>query len=120
MAPKNVISAINKVKIPCRREKSGQRVYFLFNNRQAVARHTQERHICAQSDAWEASVDSMRHFLLSMNEMNRRSLEITTDVLIERIQLEAAICNLKLRIQKELKKSRKTSDSGGKKKKGKD
>ncbi len=53
-------------------------------------------------------MDSMRHFLLSMNEMNRRSLEMTTDVLIERIQLEAAICNLKLRIQeKELKKAEK-------------
>ncbi|KAF4114329.1 uncharacterized protein LOC131539380 [Onychostoma macrolepis] len=108
MAPKNVLSAINKVKIPCKRDKSGQPVYFLFNNRQADARHTQERHIHAQSDAWEASVDSMRHFLLSMNEMNRRSLEMTSDVLIERIQLEAAICNLKLRIQeKELKKAEK-------------
>ncbi len=87
MAPKNVISVINKVKIPCKRDKSGQPVYFLFNNRQAVTRHTQERHIRAQSDAWDASMDSMRHFLLSMNEMNRRSLEMTTDVLIERIQL---------------------------------
>uniref|UniRef100_A0A8C1Y014 AIG1-type G domain-containing protein n=1 Tax=Cyprinus carpio TaxID=7962 RepID=A0A8C1Y014_CYPCA len=108
MAPKNVLSAINKVKIPCRRDRSNQPVYFLFNNRQADARPTQERHIRAQSDAWEASMDSMEHFLQSMNEMNRRSLEMTSDVLIERIQLEAAICNLQLRIQeKEQKKAEK-------------
>ncbi len=39
---------------------------------------------------------------------NRRSLELTSDVLIERIQLEALICNLQLRVEeKESKKSEK-------------
>ncbi|KAK2913243.1 hypothetical protein Q8A67_001642 [Cirrhinus molitorella] len=108
MPPKNVISAIKKAKIPCRRDRDGQPVYFLFNNRQADARHTKERHIRAQRDAWEDSADEMKQFLQSLNEMNRRSLELTSDVLMERIRFEAYISNLQLRVQeKETKKSEK-------------
>ncbi|XP_051756489.1 uncharacterized protein LOC127516159 [Ctenopharyngodon idella] len=108
LPPKNVLGAIDKAKIPCRRDQSGQPVYFLFNNRQADARHTKERHIRAQRDAWEDSMDGMKHFLQSLDEKNRRSLEMTSNVLIERIQFEASICNLQLRIQeKELKKAEK-------------
>ncbi|XP_016333563.1 uncharacterized protein LOC107681753 [Sinocyclocheilus anshuiensis] len=108
LPPKNVISAIKKAKIPCRRDKNGEPVYFLFNNRQAEERHTKERHIRAQKDAWEDSVDGMKYFLQSLNEMSRRSLELTSDVLIERIRFEASICNLQLRVQeKEMKKAEK-------------
>uniref|UniRef100_A0A9J8B468 Uncharacterized protein n=1 Tax=Cyprinus carpio carpio TaxID=630221 RepID=A0A9J8B468_CYPCA len=50
----------------------------------------------------------MKYFLQSLNEMKRRSLELTSDVLIERIRLEASISNLQLRVQeKELKKAEK-------------
>ncbi|XP_073692863.1 uncharacterized protein [Garra rufa] len=108
MPPKNVIGAINKAKIPCRRDKSGQPVYFLFNNRQADARHTEKRYLRAQIAAWEDSMDDMRHFFRSLNEMTRRSLELTSYVLMERIQFEAYISNLQLRVQeKESKKSEK-------------
>ncbi|KTF77712.1 hypothetical protein cypCar_00048776 [Cyprinus carpio] len=108
LPPKNAISAIKKAKIPCRRDKNGEPVYFLFNNRQAEERHTKERHVRAQRDAWEDSVDAMKYFLQSLNEMKRRSLELTSDVLIERIRLEASISNLQLRVQeKELKKAEK-------------
>ncbi|XP_042615210.1 uncharacterized protein LOC122145521 [Cyprinus carpio] len=34
LPPTNILGAINKAKIPCRRDKSGQPVHFLFNNRQ--------------------------------------------------------------------------------------
>ncbi|RXN08646.1 hypothetical protein ROHU_031703 [Labeo rohita] len=108
LPPNNVIGAINKAKIPCRRDKSGQPVYFLFNNRQSDARHTKERQVRAQRDAWEDSVDEMKKFLQSLNEINRRSLELTSDVLLERIRFEASISNLQLRVQeRELKKSEK-------------
>ncbi len=108
LPPTNVISAINKARIPCRRDKRGEPVHFSFNNRQADDRHTKERHIRAQRDAWEDSVDSTKYFLQSLNEMSRRSLELTSDVLIERIRFEAYICNLQLRVQeKESKKSEK-------------
>ncbi|KTG32274.1 hypothetical protein cypCar_00034022 [Cyprinus carpio] len=104
LPPHNVLSGIKKASIPCRRDKNDQPVYFLFNNRQTEGRHTKERHIRAQRDAWEDSVEGMKQFFQSLNEMNRRSLKLTSDVLMERIQFEASICNLQLRIQeKELK-----------------
>ncbi|KAL0189937.1 hypothetical protein M9458_017036, partial [Cirrhinus mrigala] len=108
LPPKNVIGAINKAKIPCRRNESGQPVYYLFNNRQADARHDGKRYIRAQRDAWEDSVEDMKKFLQSLDEKNRRSLELTSDVLIKRILLEAFMCNLQLRVQEiELKKTEK-------------
>ncbi|XP_048039132.1 uncharacterized protein LOC125263974 [Megalobrama amblycephala] len=108
LPPENVLSAINKAKIPCRRDQSGQPVHFLFNNRQADARHTEERHAHIQRGAWEDSMDGMKDFLQSLDEKNRKSLELTSDVLTERIRLEASISNLQLRVQeKESKKSEK-------------
>ncbi|XP_052417058.1 uncharacterized protein LOC127961825 [Carassius gibelio] len=108
LPPKNAISAIKKAKIPCRKDKNGDPVYFSFNNRQAEDRHTNERHVRAQRDAWEDSVDGMKDFLQTLNEMNRRSLEQTSDVLTERIRFEASISNLQLRVQeKEQKKAEK-------------
>ncbi|XP_052459294.1 uncharacterized protein LOC128017793 [Carassius gibelio] len=104
LPPHNVLSGINKARIPCRRDKSGQPVHFLFNNRQTEGRHTKDRHVRAQRDAWEDSVEGMKQFFQTLNEMNRKSLKLTSDVLMERIQFEASICNLQLRIQeKELK-----------------
>nr|XP_684952.2 uncharacterized protein si:ch211-285c6.1 [Danio rerio] len=108
LPPKNVLGAINKAKIPCRRDREGQPVHFIFNNNQADARQTKERYIRAQRDAWEDSMNGIKRFLRSLDEKNRKSLELTSYVLIERIQFEAFICNLQLRIQeKELKKAEK-------------
>uniref|UniRef100_A0A671RZT7 Uncharacterized LOC107681792 n=1 Tax=Sinocyclocheilus anshuiensis TaxID=1608454 RepID=A0A671RZT7_9TELE len=108
LPPKNVLDSINKAKIPCRRDKSGQPVYFLFNNRQAEAHQNERRYIRAQRDAWKDSMEEMKQFLQSLNEMNRKNLELTSDVLMERIRFEATICNLQLRVQeKESKKSEK-------------
>ncbi len=108
LPPQNVLGAIKKARIPCRRDKSGQPVYFLFNNRQAEERQNERRYIRAQRDAWENSVEEMNRFFKSLNEMNRKSLELTSDVLMERIRFEATICNLQLRVQeKESKKSEK-------------
>ncbi len=106
MKPKNVLGAINKARIPCRRDKNGQPVYFLFNNRQADDRQTEKRYIRAQRGAWEDSMDDMKQFLQSLDIKNRRSLELTSNVLIERIRFEANICNLKLQMEEmEMKKA---------------
>ncbi|ROL28508.1 hypothetical protein DPX16_1668 [Anabarilius grahami] len=105
LPPKNVIGAINKARIPCRRDHNNQPVHFLFNNRQADARHPGECYVRAQKCAWEDSMEEIKKFLQSLDEKNRRSLELTSDVLIERIILEASMCNLQLRVQeKESKK----------------
>ncbi|KTF81032.1 hypothetical protein cypCar_00037955 [Cyprinus carpio] len=103
-----LFAAINKAKIPCRRDKSGQPVHFLFNNRQAEGRQNERRYLRAQRDAFEDSVEEMKTFLETLDEKNRSSLELTSDVLIERIQFEAYICNLQLRVQEmEQKKAEK-------------
>ncbi|XP_043100844.1 LOW QUALITY PROTEIN: uncharacterized protein LOC122348988 [Puntigrus tetrazona] len=108
LPPKNVLGAIKKAKIPCRRDKSGDPVHFLFNNRQAEERHTRERHVRAQRVAWEDSVEEMKNLLQSLDQKDRRSLELTSDVLIERVRFEASISNLQLRVQeKESKKLKK-------------
>ncbi|RXN13667.1 hypothetical protein ROHU_009536 [Labeo rohita] len=108
LPPQNVLSGIKKARIPCRQDKNGQPVYFLFNNRQAEGRHTKERHIRAQRDAWEDSMEGMMNFLQSLDEKNRGCLELTSDVMIQRIRFEAVICNLQLRVhEKELKKAEK-------------
>ncbi|KAF4111669.1 uncharacterized protein LOC131544669 [Onychostoma macrolepis] len=108
MAPTNVIGAINKAGIPCRRDKSGQPVHFSFNNRQAEARQNERRYLRAQRDAWEDSMEETNKFIQSLDEKNRRSLELTSDVLMERIQFEAFISNLQLRLQEmEVKKAEK-------------
>ncbi|KAK2915790.1 hypothetical protein Q8A67_000164 [Cirrhinus molitorella] len=81
----------------------------LFQSKdEAEARQTEKRYIRAQRDAWDDSVDGIKHFFQSLDEMNRRSLELTSKVLKERIQFEASICNLQLQVQeKELKKAEK-------------
>ncbi|KAK2915683.1 hypothetical protein QQF64_023859 [Cirrhinus molitorella] len=108
LPPNNVISAINKAGIPCRRDNCGQPVCFLFNNRQAETRHNEKRYFRAQRDAWEDSTEEMKKFFQFLDEKHRKSLELTSNVLTERIQLEALICNIQQQIQeKELKKAEK-------------
>ncbi|XP_051536024.1 uncharacterized protein LOC127430330 [Myxocyprinus asiaticus] len=108
LPPQNVLNAINKTKIPCKRDSSGQPVHYLFNNRAAEERQTEMRYINVQRGAWDVSMESMKTFFESLEEKNRKSLEMTSDVLSERIQLEASISNLKMQIQeKELKKAEK-------------
>ncbi|KAA0703615.1 hypothetical protein E1301_Tti015539 [Triplophysa tibetana] len=108
LPPKNALGAINRANIPCRRDHDKQPVYFLLNNRQAEARHTEKRYIQAQKGAWDDSMDGVKQFLQSLNKMNRRHLELTSDVLAKRVQFEAFICNIQLQLQeKELKKSEK-------------
>ncbi|XP_051536025.1 uncharacterized protein LOC127430331 [Myxocyprinus asiaticus] len=108
LPPQNVLNAINKSKIPCKRDSSGQPVYFLFNNREAEGRQTETRYLHAQRDAWDSSMENMKKFFESLKKQNRKSLEMTSDVLRERMQLEASISNLQMRIQeKEFKKTEK-------------
>ncbi|XP_067248868.1 uncharacterized protein [Chanodichthys erythropterus] len=108
LEPNNVLGAINIAKIPCRRDHNNKPVHFLFNNRQAEAHHNEKRYLRAQSVAWENSMEEMKQFLQSLDERNRKSLELTSNVLIERVQFEAFISNLRLRIQeKESKMSEK-------------
>ncbi|XP_036419561.1 uncharacterized protein LOC118803151, partial [Colossoma macropomum] len=100
--PTNIINAIKKAKIPCRKENGTDPVYFLFNNRQAEQRTT--KHQKAYQFAWELTEESLKDFFTSLKDQNTKSLEKTGRVLTEQIRLKACVSNLQERIEfKELK-----------------
>ncbi|XP_051958004.1 uncharacterized protein LOC127626114 isoform X2 [Xyrauchen texanus] len=102
LSPTNAINAINRAEIPCRRDEDNQPVHFLFNNRQKEKRDKQYKR--AFKSAWELGEESMGQLFSLLEENNRKSVQMTLDVLKERKRLEACVSNLNERIkEKELK-----------------
>lgn len=102
MPPTNAIKAILKAEIPCKKNNKNQPVFFTFNNRQKEERIEGYEH--KFRDAWESGERSIRAFFETLKENNRKSVQMTLDVLKERMQLEACVSNLTERItEKELK-----------------
>ncbi|XP_058624674.1 uncharacterized protein LOC131536051 [Onychostoma macrolepis] len=100
--PTDALNAIKKAEIPCRRDEDNQHVYFLFNNRQKEERDEEYKHL-DRSD-WEMGEKSINRLLTLLEEKNRKSVQMTLDVLNKRRQLEARVSNLMERIsEKELK-----------------
>ncbi|XP_051729651.1 uncharacterized protein LOC127501611 [Ctenopharyngodon idella] len=100
--PTDALNAINTVEIPFRRDKDNEPVHFLFNNRQKEERDEQYEHLDRSS--WEMGERSMNEFFTLLEEMNRKSIQMTLDVLNEQRRLGACVSNLKQRIsEKELK-----------------
>ncbi|XP_036419564.1 uncharacterized protein LOC118803152 isoform X2 [Colossoma macropomum] len=95
--PKNVINAITKTKIPCRKKNGNEPVYFLFDNCQAEQWKTEHEEVYQK--AWKLTEDSLRNFFTSLEDQNRKSLEMTESVLTEQIQLKACVSNLQERIE---------------------
>ncbi|XP_048039558.1 uncharacterized protein si:dkey-201l21.4 isoform X2 [Megalobrama amblycephala] len=95
-------ATIKKAEIPCRRDEDNEPVHFLFNNQQKEKREEQNEHM--YRSAWEMGDESMNGFFTLLEEKNRKSVQMTLDVLKERKQLEACVSNLKDRIsENELK-----------------
>ncbi|XP_073692859.1 uncharacterized protein [Garra rufa] len=100
--PTDALNAINKAEIPCRRDEDNQPVHFLFNNQQKEKRI--RKYEQSFRSAWEMGERSMNQFFTLLDEKNRKSVEMTLDVLKERRRLEACVSNLMDRIfEKELK-----------------
>ncbi|KAK7171233.1 hypothetical protein R3I94_001234 [Phoxinus phoxinus] len=96
LPPTYTLNGINTAGIPSRRDGRGKPVHFLFNNRQKEERSKQCDHI--YRSAWEMGERSMNEFFKILKEKNRKSVEMTLDVLQERRRLEACVSNLKDRI----------------------
>ncbi|KAK9971300.1 hypothetical protein ABG768_024674 [Culter alburnus] len=95
-------AAIKKAEIPCRNAEDNEPVHFLFNNQQKEKRDEQNEHM--YRSAWEMGDESMNQFFTNLEEKNRKSVQMTLDVLNERRQLEACVSNLMDRInENELK-----------------
>ncbi|XP_016115932.1 uncharacterized protein [Sinocyclocheilus grahami] len=100
--PTNVINAIKKAEIPCRRDGDNEPVHFLFNNRKKEEKDEEYEQLFKSS--WEMGEKSTKELLMLLDEKNRTSLHMTLDVLKERRRLEACVSNLKERInERELK-----------------
>ncbi|KAL0970647.1 hypothetical protein UPYG_G00245070 [Umbra pygmaea] len=96
---KNALQALEKAKIKCAKDKDNQPVHFLFNNRQTemVTNRKEER---AMSSAWDTTTEGMDEFSEFLGKISPQQLNMTVDVLTERIQLEAFVNNLHERIER--------------------
>ncbi|XP_058626453.1 uncharacterized protein LOC131537179 isoform X1 [Onychostoma macrolepis] len=102
LPPKDALDAIKTAEIPCRKNTNKQPVHLLFNNRQKDKRD--EQFELKYRSAWEMGEKSMNQFFTLLEENNRKSVEMTLDVLKERRRLEACVDNLERRInEKEIK-----------------
>ncbi|KAK2901480.1 hypothetical protein Q8A67_009595 [Cirrhinus molitorella] len=100
--PTNALNAIKKAEIPCRRDGRGRPVHFSFNNQQRVEREEEYEQLYRSS--WDLGEKGMNAFLTLLEENNRKSVQMTLEVLIERRRLEACVSNLNERIvEKEFK-----------------
>lgn len=102
LPPTDALNAIKTAEIPCRRDEDNEPVYFLFNNQQKEER--KQKHMRTLKTYWEMGEESMNEFFTLLDEKNRKSVQMTLDVMKERIQLEACVSNLVDQIsEKELK-----------------
>lgn len=97
MYPTNALNAIQKAKIPCRKDEENEPEHFIFNNRQTEKRS--KKYNKPLQTAWEQTEESFNDFFASLNKENRKSLEQTDRVLSETKTLEACISNLQKRIE---------------------
>ncbi|XP_077085840.1 uncharacterized protein LOC143737866 [Siphateles boraxobius] len=94
--PTDALNAIKKAEIHCGKGEDKKPVHFLFNNRQKEERDKEYHHVL--KSAWRMGDESMNEFFKLLKEENRKSLQMTLDVLKERRRLGACVSNLKDRI----------------------
>ncbi|TRY57744.1 hypothetical protein DNTS_012022 [Danionella cerebrum] len=90
--PTDALHAINEAEIPCRRDDDGDPMHFLFNNQQKEERN--KKYQWALKSSWDMGDHSMNAFFSILEETNRKSVQMTLDVLKEQTRLEACISNL--------------------------
>ncbi|KAL1250577.1 hypothetical protein QQF64_018373 [Cirrhinus molitorella] len=90
--PTDALNAIKTAEIPCRKDQKGRPVHFLFNNRQKEDRD--EEYEDTYRSSWEMGEKTINRFFTVLDKKNRKSVEMTLDVLKERTQLEACVNNL--------------------------
>uniref|UniRef100_A0A673GXW8 Uncharacterized LOC107743147 n=1 Tax=Sinocyclocheilus rhinocerous TaxID=307959 RepID=A0A673GXW8_9TELE len=94
--PTDALNAIKTAEIPCRRDEREKPVHFLFNNRQKEERD--EEYVHTFRSSWEMGEKSVNRFFTLLDRMNRKSVQMTLNVLKERRRLEACVDSLVERI----------------------
>lgn len=93
--PRDALNAIKTAEIPCRKNEQEKPVYFLFNNEQKEREREFEQVL---KSSWAMGDGSLTQFFSLLDEKNRKSVQMTLDVLKERESLEACVSNLVHRI----------------------
>ncbi|XP_060729537.1 uncharacterized protein LOC132848041 [Tachysurus vachellii] len=97
LPPDDVLNAIKKAGIPCRKDEENEPEHFLFNNCQTKKRINKYNKDLQRF--WDLNVKTLNDFFASLVEQNRKSLVQTESVLTESKRLEACISNLQNRIE---------------------
>ncbi len=95
--PKNALTAVKEAKIKCAVNDKNQPVYFLFNNCQSDA--ADEEYEKEHEQSWDRSFKEIAGLFKFLDNIRPKTFQMTQDVLQERKQLEANICNLQLRVE---------------------
>ncbi|XP_036408665.1 uncharacterized protein LOC118794511 [Megalops cyprinoides] len=92
------LEAIDKAGVPCARNEKNQPVHFKFDN---VSWRDDDDDDDKEDmkNSWAKGVKNMQSFFQYLNTMEMRSVQMTQEVLMERIQLEARVQNLQERIR---------------------
>ncbi|XDV19360.1 hypothetical protein PO909_024844 [Leuciscus waleckii] len=107
--PTDALKLIKKAQIPCRRDVKKLTLHFLFNNQQKEKRDKKYEEILRSS--WEMGEESMNDFFkLLEQKQNRKSVQMTLDVLKERRRLEACVLNLRQQISEEESKMKELTE----------
>ncbi|XP_023194096.1 uncharacterized protein LOC102228493 [Xiphophorus maculatus] len=93
--PKDLLQALNAAKIKCARDEKEQPVYFLFNN----CRYKERTEGEFLESADKIAMKGLSGFTAFLEKTAPQKLDMTLDVLNERIRLSACIQNLEERIR---------------------
>ncbi|XP_054880562.1 uncharacterized protein LOC129355038 [Poeciliopsis prolifica] len=93
--PRVLLQALNAAKIKCAKDEEEQPVHFLFNN----CRHEEQIEEKHYKNADKIAVKGLSGFAAFLEKTAPRKLDMTLDVLNERIRLSACIQNLQERIR---------------------
>ncbi|XP_054880578.1 uncharacterized protein LOC129355046 isoform X2 [Poeciliopsis prolifica] len=93
--PRVLLQALNTAKIKCAKDEEEQPVHFLFNN----CRHEEQIEEKHYKNADKIAVKGLSGFAAFLEKTAPRKLDVTLDVLNERIRLSACIQNLQERIR---------------------
>ncbi|KAI7796630.1 hypothetical protein IRJ41_002895 [Triplophysa rosa] len=104
-----VLESIKSSQVPCSTDKSGEPLYFRFNNSALFITNNKTEE--AEEDFgnfdqmfWKLGNSSLRNFLKSLEQMKTKSLSLTKEVLKERQQLEMLVEGLQPQINAGLTK----------------
>ncbi|XP_033971404.1 uncharacterized protein LOC117470687 [Trematomus bernacchii] len=95
----NVLQALKDAQIGCAKDKEGQPVHFMFNNRQNIERMKRNENERALKNAWESTDKEIGRFADFLKNKQTKNLKETVEVLNSRIRLTACIHNLQERIE---------------------